>query len=532
MAQYPNSVPGFSTKQNVTTVVDASHPNSVQSEVTAIGLELGINPRLSTRGGVTYADVKARLDGMETDYRLLTNHDSHAALGGLAGDDHTQYLRADGTRALTGTAAMVAAPGPVQAGDTQATGAANAFARSDHRHAVSTAPPAASAVGDAQVEGTATTFARSDHKHAREAFGAVVAASAFGGGSANGTATTVARSDHVHGTPALGGTPVTQVVGDAAVAGSSGTASPSDHRHGMPGFAAVTAEISFGIAAANGTAATLARSDHTHGTPSLGTTVTDERTWGIAPAAGSATTASKSDHTHGSPDPTLMGPTGTICMFPNATPPTGWLLCDGASYLRATYPTLFTALGGAASPWGLPDGTHFNVPDIRGTVVVGSMGAGPGLTSRALAARGGAEAVTLTLSQVPGHSHTVNSHNHAGGTQYTDPSHAHSISYEYVTTSFMAANWSHTHGYDRPGMLNIGLSPGSNQYALNRLGDNTGATNIDHQHSADHAHSAGSTSINHNHGMNAESPGTDAQGGGASHSIMQPWVAMPFIIKT
>lgn len=76
----------------------------------------------------------------------------------------------------------------------------------------------------------------------------------------------------------------------------------------------------------------------------------------------------------------------------------GSLLCDGASYLRATYPALFTALGGAASPWGLPDGTHFNVPDLRGRAPVGA-GTGAGLTARALAATGGEETHLLTTAE-------------------------------------------------------------------------------------------------------------------------------------
>jgi microcystin-dependent protein len=298
----------------------------------------------------------------------------------------------------------------------------------------------------------------------------------------------------------------------------------------MPAFGAVTAETTFGIAPANGAAATLARSDHTHGTPALATTVTDERAWGITPTAGTAGTAARGDHTHGSPDATLQGPTGMVAMWPTATPPGGWLLCNGQAISRTTYATLFSVIG---TTWGVGDNsTTFNVPDIRGRVVVGSMGAGSGLTSRALAATGGEEAHVLSVAELASHSHTVNSHNHGGASGASDPNHNHSITYENVTTSFMAANWDHTHGYDRPGMLNIGLSPGSNQYALNRLGDQTASANIDHQHSANHGHSAGSTSINHTHTIGGDSPGTNAQGSGTAHNVMQPWVAMPFVIKT
>lgn len=49
----------------------------------------------------------------------------------------------------------------------------------------------------------------------------------------------------------------------------------------------------------------------------------------------------------------------------------GSLLCDGTSYLRATWPELFTAIGTA---YGSADGTHFNVPNAKGRIPVGVVG--------------------------------------------------------------------------------------------------------------------------------------------------------------
>lgn len=568
MAQYPTAVPAFSTKTNVVTVVDASHPNSVQAEVTAMGLELGTTPRISTyrspaNGGPTggaYADVATRLSGIENDYRLKTDHDTHGLLGGLAADDHPQYLRADGTRAPTGVGSMVANPIAVQVGDTISGGSANALARSDHRHSVADGTPGASAVADTAANGTAVTFARSDHRHAREGFGAVSTATAFGGAAANGTATTVARSDHNHGTPALGGTPVTQVVGDAATVGTSLTASPSDHRHGMPGFGAVTAETTFGIAAANGTAGTLARSDHTHGTPSLATTVTDERTWGISPAVGTSGNAAREDHTHGSPDATLTGPSGVVAMWPTATPPTGWLLCDGSTVSRTTYATLYGILG---TTFGAGDGsTTFNLPDYRSRVVVGAsdqnpvggalgqvsatVALGAGRTARAKAATGGEETHVLTTGELASHQHTTPSHSHGGGVNYSDVVHAHSVSTESPTSSFMAANWNHSHvisgnqvgwaqgSHDHySGVSNLAEGPRATGGSVGSPGKSSGTdvTNIDHQHGVTHGHTAGNTSINHSHTINGDAPTTNGTGSGTAHNNMQPWLALNFIIK-
>lgn len=68
-----------------------------------------------------------------------------------------------------------------------------------------------------------------------------------------------------------------------------------------------------------------------------------------------------------------LTPSGSIIAFGGITPPTGYLMCDGTSYLRGTYPALFAVLG---TNYGSADGTHFNVPDMRGRVPVGTDNAG------------------------------------------------------------------------------------------------------------------------------------------------------------
>lgn len=61
-------------------------------------------------------------------------------------------------------------------------------------------------------------------------------------------------------------------------------------------------------------------------------------------------------------------PVGSIQMYGGSSAPTGWVLCDGTSYLRGpsssdTYYNLFQVIGTA---FGTADGTHFNVPDMKG----------------------------------------------------------------------------------------------------------------------------------------------------------------------
>jgi microcystin-dependent protein len=99
-------------------------------------------------------------------------------------------------------------------------------------------------------------------------------------------------------------------------------------------------------------------------------------------------------------------PTGAVIDYAGATAPTGFLLAQGQAVSRTTYSGLYTALGGASSPWGQGDGsTTFNLPDLRSRVPVGA-GQGTGLSNYALAATGGEEAHKLVTAEIPSHAHT------------------------------------------------------------------------------------------------------------------------------
>jgi hypothetical protein len=67
-------------------------------------------------------------------------------------------------------------------------------------------------------------------------------------------------------------------------------------------------------------------------------------------------------------------PPGMISPYGGSTAPTNWLLCDGSAYARTgTYANLFTAIG---TSFGSGDNsTTFNVPDLRGMFLRGSIGA-------------------------------------------------------------------------------------------------------------------------------------------------------------
>ena len=94
---------------------------------------------------------------------------------------------------------------------------------------------------------------------------------------------------------------------------------------------------------------------------------------------------------------------GEIIMFGGNFAPRGWALCDGQRLPISQNSALFSLLG---TTYGGDGRTDFALPDLRGRVPMHA-GTGPGLSSRALGAKGGVENVTLTVSQIPTHNHTI-----------------------------------------------------------------------------------------------------------------------------
>lgn len=103
-----------------------------------------------------------------------------------------------------------------------------------------------------------------------------------------------------------------------------------------------------------------------------------------------------------------INPVGTILMNANPVIPANHLACDGGSYSKTDYETLYAVLG---TRYG-GNASLFMVPDLRGRTVVGSGNRwGPGET-------GGEETHILTINELPAHNHGVTDpgHTHAPGT--------------------------------------------------------------------------------------------------------------------
>ncbi len=124
----------------------------------------------------------------------------------------------------------------------------------------------------------------------------------------------------------------------------------------------------------------------------------------------------------GGTTPSYQVAPGTVIAFAGATCPAGSLAADGTSYLRATYPNLYTAIGSAN---GSADGTHFNVPDYRGRFIRGADGAtarDPDAAGRTAMNTGGNTGDNVGSIQgfaMEGHVHNITGYTGGGGSSGT-----------------------------------------------------------------------------------------------------------------
>lgn len=174
-------------------------------------------------------------------------------------------------------------------------------------------------------------------------------------------------------------------------------------------------------------------------------------------------------------------PVGTILPFAGAASsvPSGWLLCDGASYDLNQYPALVgvigTSYGGGAN--------RFNVPNLQGRTPVGLDGTQTEFSS--LGNAGGSKTHTLSVAELPSHNHT--------GTADSNGAHTHRWQYPFSSSE----------GGD--GRVSI-------------LGDDQPLTpvwDIPTTSSGEHSHNL---SINNT-------------GSGQPHNNLQPYLTINFIIK-
>lgn len=143
-----------------------------------------------------------------------------------------------------------------------------------------------------------------------------------------------------------------------------------------------------------------------------------------------------------------INPVGAIIAWPSpANPDTNyWKECDGQALSKTTYPTLYSLLG---STYGAETSTTFYLPDFRNRFLRGNSVAG---------GSGGADTVTLSVSNLPSHSHSLNDHVHNIG------NHTHTFNAQNATATTSEAG-SHTHFGDEAGnevVVRLATNPAGN----------------------------------------------------------------------
>ncbi|KAF2514950.1 phage tail protein [Flavobacterium foetidum] len=99
----------------------------------------------------------------------------------------------------------------------------------------------------------------------------------------------------------------------------------------------------------------------------------------------------------------MEGYLAEVRLFGGNFAPRGWMFCNGAQLNIAAYEALFVLIG---TTFGGDGVTNFKLPDLQGRIPVG-IGQRPGGSNVVLGQVGGVEQVTMTINQMPAHTHVA-----------------------------------------------------------------------------------------------------------------------------
>lgn len=192
---------------------------------------------------------------------------------------------------------------------------------------------------------------------------------------------------------------------------------------------------------------------------------------------------------------------GAIILDAGATPPDGFLACDGTAVDRTTYAALFTRIG---ETYGAGDGsTTFNLPNMKGRFPLGKADSGTGNT---LGSSGG------SLDHV----HSVAGHYHSKGNLYINSSGSHTTSISHDHGAVTSSSDTHSHTFSGttgatstdqlPGRANS--SPGNNTKVMRS--NSSGSNNNTFDTFFNHTHSFSGTTATDAHSHSVDLPSYSA----------------------
>src|SRR6476659_407034 len=106
-----------------------------------------------------------------------------------------------------------------------------------------------------------------------------------------------------------------------------------------------------------------------------------------------------------------------IRVFPFNFAPTGWAMCNGQLMPISQNTALFSLLG---TTYGGDGKSTFALPDLQGSAPM-QQGQGQGLTDRVLGEMSGTDSITLLVTEIPLHTHAVNTMSDPGTLQVPAP---------------------------------------------------------------------------------------------------------------
>jgi microcystin-dependent protein len=211
-------------------------------------------------------------------------------------------------------------------------------------------------------------------------------------------------------------------------------------------------------------------------------------------------------------------PVGSGALWFAPTPPINWLICDNSLLSTAApYDKLFAVLGTRFNQSGDAAGT-FRLPPLLNVFPFGG----------SLGAKGGEANHTLTVGEMPSHAHSI-----------TDQSHSHTVNQYYHDHSYSQTPHGHGASQDDHTHTIGGTLPGGGYGAQNGPGAVVGtgttsgasASGVYIQPQYANINFAGVTSAISINGSGSNITGTNANGGGATHNNMPPYLGVNFIIK-
>jgi len=191
-------------------------------------------------------------------------------------------------------------------------------------------------------------------------------------------------------------------------------------------------------------------------------------------------------------------PVGSILTFAGINVPSGWLFCNGSEVAQSDYPRLFSVIGNL---YGTPaNNNNFILPNLADRIPVGKT------NSNSLGNSGGNSSITLSVSQLPSHTHT--------GTSDVSGTHLH------TGTSDVSGLHLHTGTSDVSGThLHTGTSDVSGTHLHTGTSDVSG-THL-HRGTSDISGTHLHTGTTHENGTHTHTGTSDANGT-HTHSIYDP----------